>query len=282
MYDVTPLEPFGAVVTGLDVRRQPEQSVMERLEHDLDEHHVLVFRGHSAPSDAELVRFVGSFGELERPDVVPDQVSSDAPQIVHISNEVENGAYVGPSQTTRSLDGHSDYCWQDRVSSIGALDAVAVPDLGGETWFSNMYAVFDSLEPGLREWLQRLTAMHVRDTTSSQFREAKPQALRKAEHPLVMIHPTTHRRAIYVNTMYTNRIVELAPDESDELLEGLFLLMSQPEYVYEHRWKIGDLVLWDQLGLVHGRKAFDVNQRRYMRQITTLVADPAAPWAVHA
>jgi len=121
MYDVTPLEPFGAVVTGLDVRRQPEQSVMERLEHDLDEHHVLVFRGHSAPSNAELVRFVGSFGELETPDVVPDQVSSDAAQIVHISNDVENGAYVGPSQTTRSLDGHSDYCWQHRVSSIARL-----------------------------------------------------------------------------------------------------------------------------------------------------------------
>jgi alpha-ketoglutarate-dependent taurine dioxygenase len=85
---------------------------MERLEHDLAEYHVLVFRGHSAPSDAELVRFVGSFGELERPDVVPDQVNLDTPQIVCISNEVANGAYVGPSQTTRSLDGHSDYCWR--------------------------------------------------------------------------------------------------------------------------------------------------------------------------
>jgi alpha-ketoglutarate-dependent taurine dioxygenase len=145
-----------------------------------------------------------------------------------------------------------------------------------------MYAVFDSLEPVLGEWLQGLTARHVRDTTSSQFRQAKLEALRKAEHPLVMVHPTTHRCAIYVNTMFTNRIVELAPDESDRLLERLFLLMSQPEYVYEHRWKIGDLVLWDQLGLVHGRKPFEVNQRRYMRQITTLVADPAAPWAAHA
>ena len=105
MYDVTPLEPFGAVVTGLGVRRQPEPSVMERLEHDLAEHHVLVFRGHSAPSNAELVRFVGSFGELETPDVVPDQVSSDAPQIVHISNDVENGAYVGPSPRLRTFFG---------------------------------------------------------------------------------------------------------------------------------------------------------------------------------
>jgi taurine dioxygenase len=53
-----------------------------------------------------------------------------------------------------------------------------------------------------------------------------------------MVHPTTHRRAIYVNTMFTNRIVELDPDKSDRLLERLFLLMSQPEYVYEHRWTI--------------------------------------------
>jgi taurine dioxygenase len=117
------------------------------------------------------------------------------------------------------------------VSSIGALDAVAAPDSGGETWFSNMYAIFDSLEPGLRKWLQRLTVMHVSDTRSSQFREAKPHALRKAAHPLVMIHPTTHRRAIYVNTMYTNRNVELAADESDRVLERLFLLMSQREHV---------------------------------------------------
>jgi alpha-ketoglutarate-dependent taurine dioxygenase len=70
---------------------------------------------------------------------------------VCISNEVANGAYVGPSQTTRSLDGHSGICWQDRVSSIGALDAVAVPDSGGETRFSTKYAVFDSLEPVLGE-----------------------------------------------------------------------------------------------------------------------------------
>jgi Taurine catabolism dioxygenase TauD, TfdA family len=130
--------------------------------------------------------------------------------------------------------------------------------------------------------LQGLTAMHVRHTTSDQFREASPPALRKAQHPLVMVHPTTHRRAIYVNTMFTNRIVELDPDESDRLLERLFLLMSQPELCLRAPIDDRRSGALGSTWLVHGRKPFDVNQRRHLQQITTLVADPAAPWAAHA
>ena len=279
---VNPCTPYGAVIRGLDIAKGALAAgqVTELLAY-LDEYHVLIFRGHSSPEDAKYLEFVSSFGEVELTDIVPNQVRPERPEIVIISNDVKEGASIGPAQSASALDWHSDYCWQERVSQIGSIEALELPvSGGGETWFSNMYAVYEALDPAVRERLWSLSGLHIRDTTSPQYEGSAYQPLRQAEHPLVMTHPSSGRRALYVNHFYTARILGLSEVESRSMLDEFFALANEPRFIYEHHWELGDLVIWDQLGLVHGRNPFDTKERRCMRQITVAVSNIEAPWPV--
>ena len=270
---LTPLMPFGAILRGVDIgSRSLELAETEQIQSYLDEFHVLVFRGHESPTDAEYIQFISNFGDVPVNDVVPEQVRAGYPEIIVVSNIVENGKRIGTGQAARRLDWHTDYCWQERVSKVGALEAVELPNsAGGETCFANMYAVYEAVDSELRNRLLTLSALHVRDSVA--VHDVDIQALRQAEHPMIVTHPRTGQKAIYVNRFFTKKIPALTEDESQSLLDSLFSLMSESRFIYEHHWELGDIVLWDQLGLVHSRKPYDESERRYMRQITALIGE---------
>jgi len=87
-------------------------------------------------------------------------------------------------------------------------------------------------------------------------------------HPAVRIHPVTRRKSLFVNRLMTARIEDMPQSESDELLEYLFAHQEQQQFVYSHRWQVGDVLIWDNRCALHARTDFDPNQRRVMRRIT--------------
>lgn len=276
-YEVEPMTPFGAVVRGLDLSRDLELEEVTEIQDALNEHHVLVFRGHTPPTDPEYVRFTANFGEVAVNDVVPDQVRPGYPEIIVISNIIEDGKRIGAGRGAERLDWHSDYCWAEQISKFACLEAMEIPSEGGETWFGNMYAFHDALPEDVVRRLEGLQAVHETDA-AGYYQEGTENPIRRAVHPLIIENPLTGRRAIYANHFYTRRILDVPEEESQELLNMIFEEAMHKQFIYEHQWQVGDLVMWDEVGLVHGRNPYDEGERRYMRQITALIDEPASYW----
>ena len=272
-FTIGTLLPFGAMVTGMEFSSDVTISELSELRRLLNEHHVLVFRGHRAPKDSEYVRFLRHFGELSTNEAVdPGYLRPGFPEIIVISNIVENGKKIGAAQDVKGLDWHTDYSWQDRVSVAGALESVETPHSGGETCFVNMYAVYEALEPALRTKVDGLRALH--EIKGTELRDAS------AEHPLVATNPISGRRALYINPHFTTKLIGIDEGEGERLLLRLIDISMSSQFLYKHSW-LSDLVLWDQIGLIHARMPYRENERRYMRQITVLAEDASAPWRSH-
>jgi taurine dioxygenase len=146
-----------------------------------------------------------------------------------------------------------------------------VPDTGGQTIFVNSVRAYERLPDALKQRIATLHARHVYDPRNDygmrRFRLADVPDGLTAVHPVVLTHPTTRRPLLFVNELMTDSIVELDPDQSEELLHELFAAFDDPAIVYHHRWQVGDLVVWDNLALQHGRTEIPVGARRSLRRI---------------
>jgi taurine dioxygenase len=288
---IKPISPIGALVTGLEFSGPLDESEATRLRSLLNEHQVLVFRGHVPPSDAEYSQFVSNFGApvLDAPlEMGREGVESfhntilrpENPEILMLTNNiVQDGREIGYTGVgAKGLGWHTDYCWADEIAEIGALDAQIITSWGGQTCFANMYAVYESLSSQMKTKIENLTGLHELHNKVDHHEEGAGPPIRSAEHPLVITNPYTGRRALYVNPLYTTKIVGLPQGESAALLNEFFELALTPKFIYQHEWQVGDLVIYDQFGLIHARMPFDEDEPRYMRQISLAVADKNAPW----
>jgi taurine dioxygenase len=146
-----------------------------------------------------------------------------------------------------------------------------IPSRGGDTLFANMYAAYEALPADLKVRLDGLKAENVYDydekTTTKRGSKIR-EGVKHFAHPVVRTHPVTQRKALYVNRLMTDHIVGMPPDESDATLNFLFDHSEQPRFVYTHKWKVGDLILWDNRCTQHARSDFDATERRKLRRIT--------------
>ncbi|MEV0120476.1 neopentalenolactone/pentalenolactone F synthase [Streptomyces sp. NPDC050703] len=296
--DVTPIPgaPLGAVVDGAPVRGGMDEAQAEEIWAALDAHLVLVFRGHEPPGHEEFLAFGRRFGHIPKTGLTSG-AHPDHNEILIVSNLVEDGRKIGVGDAGW-MGWHTDYSFRPRVSQVGFLEALEVPASGGgETLFTDMYALYESLSAEER---RRLHSHRVRHALRTGYEETIEEELQgevslgentrqiKAEdgtstvHPLIARNPRTGRKSVYVSTLNTERIVDLAPDASRELLAGLLAHAGTPQYTYAHTWRPGDIVMWDQLGTVHAKRAFDPAERRVMRQVVSIFDDPTAPWRAEA
>jgi alpha-ketoglutarate-dependent taurine dioxygenase len=268
--EVDPLgQPLGAVVRGMDFTSALDGATIATIKDALRDHLVLVFRGHQSPSDEQLVRFGSMFGELNRNDVAPEQTRPDNPEVLVVSNIVRDGKKVGTAGSGR-LDWHTDYSYQERVGLVSFLEAVLLPDAGGSTYYTNLYLAYDELAPDVRQGLEHLSSLH--STSAAANYQTDPEHLvSQAVHPLVVTHPDSGRRTLYVNSLFSKSIIGMDAQEGAALLRKLFDHTTDDRFIYRHDWVIGDLVVWDDVGTLHSRDAFDPSARRYMRAMTTLV-----------
>lgn len=303
--------PLGAIVYGWNPKTELSGADEAAIRQALQRHQVLVFRGHAQPTDKELVRFACRFGDLIKGSEWFGDIDPVA-EILRVNNLVgDDGVPVGTGGSS-SLEWHSDYSYVPHVGKESFLEAVEIPTKNPpQTCFANQYAAFASLPKAMVEMLRPLYAHHSISgyakggemelqitgarQDSENFRESfKAKKERNARlgverppipqaiHPVIMRHPDTGREILYVSKGITRSIIGMPEDESRALLEELAALSTRPENVYAHDWQVGDMVMFDTLGTLHRRDAWDPGERRVMRQLSTLWTPPAHPYSAAA
>jgi taurine dioxygenase len=156
------------------------------------------------------------------------------------------------------------------------LYAIEIPKTGGNTRYANGFRAYETLPAELKARLKGKRALNVYVYAGAPTTRAAtlPPDVKKYAHPVFRTHPPTGRKSLYVNRMMTWSILDMDPEESREILDVLFDHQERPEFVYEHEWTPGDLVLWDNRSALHARTDFDPNERRRLRRITIVGDKP--------
>lgn len=262
---------IGVELVGVDLSLPMAKAQATECRRALEEHCVLLVR-QQVLSGGQQLRLAQHFGRL-------GGSSSGPPAIVYVG--MQPGTDDRPGiLPTGPVDFHSDQSYLEIPSIATMLYAIDIPSDGGRTLFSNGFRAFDALPDSLKQQLHGRSALHVYDYASDPTRRpcALPPNAKRAVHPILKFHPTTGRTSLYVSRLMTWSIVGLPEVESREILEFLFAHQEQPEFVYEHRWQTGDLVIWDNRSCNHARTDFDDRQPRNLRRVTILDdAEPPPP-----
>lgn len=271
-----PLHPIiGAEIKGLDLRYPLGAEACAVIKNMWYDYLVILVRNQDLSED-DQIRFAESFGPLTQSKTKRRaHHGTGNPSIMWISNIRENGELVG-ALPDGEMNFHTDQSHQEKPCSGTMLYSLEVPSLGGNTLFANCYEAYRTLPDNIKQKLDGKLALHAYDydyastKRGTVLREGVPHAI----HPVVRTHPVTRRKALYVNRLMTLRIEGMDPVESEELLTFLFDHAENPEFVYEHVWKPGDLILWDNRCTLHARTDFSAAERRLLRRVTILGEKP--------
>jgi taurine dioxygenase len=270
--DIVPLtKHIGAELRGIDLREKPDAETIKAIYQAWLDHLVIIFPGQQL-SQEDLVRVTGYFGQLGElhrpPKFFPKGYSKLLPGIMLISNIRENGEPIGALPDGEMMF-HHDMIHAEVPSKATLLYSVEIPSTGGNTLFASGYAAYDTLDPGIRSRLEGRQALHHYNYGSTQRGDSKGvEAFGECVHPVFRTHEETGRKAVYVNRLMTVKVVDLPEDESDRLLNAVWDHAEKPEFVYEHVWRQGDLLLWDNRCSSHARTDFPSTQRRLMLRTT--------------
>jgi len=270
--EIVPLtKHIGAELRGIDLRMQPDDEAVRAIYRAWLDHLVIVFPDQDL-SQEDLVRVTGYFGEigqLSRPaKYFPAGYSKLLPGIMLISNIRENGEPIGALPDGEMMF-HHDMIHAEVPSKATLLYAVEIPSAGGNTLFASGYGAYDTLDPTIRDRLEGRNALHHYNYGSTSRGDRKgTEAYGECIHPVFRTHEDTGRKAIYVNRLMTVRILDLPEDDSERLLNLLWDHSESREFVYEHVWRKGDLLLWDNRCSSHARTDFPSTERRLMLRTT--------------
>lgn len=272
---VVPLHPvIGAEIRGVDLTKPIDMETQAKVRKAFEDHVVVVFRGQDL-SDGDQVRAGEIFGKVvvrERPKVgnLSTQGGDWNTPFMYVTNIVENGKPLG-SFGDGEMWFHHDTSYYEEPHRATLLYAQKLTSWGGETCFANEYAAYDMIPRKLRDRLEGKKVLQVHDYKRRERLDLDVIDLGKVRHqvqPIFITHPATGRKSLYVSRLMTARIEGMPKAESEEILAQLFDISEDPSIVYEHKWKIGDLVCWDNWCSIHMRKDFPREEPRLMRRCT--------------
>lgn len=271
----TPLSAaLGAEILGADIAAGIDDADFAAIRAAWHESGLICLRNQSISEDQQ-VAFGARFGTLAPWSRFADKVvpgDGRNPWIMLITNLKENGEYIG-SLAEGEIEFHSDGIYIEEPLAATMLYCITPTLHGGETAFSSMYLAYETLPADIKGRIEDRKALHAftYNTTKSSVNDARKSNwddVAHCVHPVVRTHPETGRRALYVNRLMTQEIVGLPPAESRELLEALFDHIENPAFIYEHRWRRGDVLLWDNRCLAHARRDFPPQETRLMKRLT--------------
>ena len=270
--ELKPLRQFGVEVSGIALAAAQSAETIAALRATWGQHGVIVFREQPALAEADLVRFSRYFGELEI-HVRREYLSPSNPEILYVSNKVDAGRSIG-ILADHEVGWHHDQIYLERPALGSLLYSVEIPASGGNTEFINLADAYDALPETTKTRLEDLRAIQSYAYFNGQWSEPtnREQSDRTPDidHPLVRTHPETGRKAIYANPGMTAAVKGLSEDASRSLLDELFRHAIQDRFRYEHQWRVGDAIMWDNASTMHRRGAFDAGASRLMKRTTIL------------
>ena len=270
--EVVPLtRHIGAEVRGIDLRHKPDEETVRAIYQAWLDHLVLIFPDQKLEQE-DLIRATGFFGQIGKlsrpPKYFPKGYSKLLPGIMMISNIRENGEPIGALPDGEMMF-HHDMIHAEVPSKATLLYSVEIPSTGGNTLFASGYAAYDTLDPAIRERLEDKKALHHYNYGSTIKGDNRGlEAFAERVHPVFRTHEDTGKKAIYVNRLMTVKVLDIPDDESDRLLNAVYDHAEKREFVYEHIWRVGDLLLWDNRCSSHARTDFPSTERRLMFRTT--------------
>ena len=263
---------LGAVVHGIDVSRPLAADEVRTLEQVWRERLVVVLRGQKL-SDPQLIAFSRQFGELDPPGPNPygEPFIREHPELNVISNVVENGKPIGNLGDGEAV-WHADMTYVEVPPKAAVLYALEVPPSGGNTYFANMLAAYDALPADLKAVAQDRIAVHDASTNSAGMlrkghkKVTDVREVEGARHPLVRTDPGTGRKALFLGRRPNSYVIGLAVPESEALLDALWAHATKPQFAMCHAWQVGDVLMWNNLCVLHRRDPFDARSRRVMHR----------------
>jgi taurine dioxygenase len=258
---------IGAEVLGLDLRQPIDPATAQALRQAWYEHAVLLVRGQELTEDQQA-RYGEVFGPLALAHATR-RLPGRHQSVMLISNIRENGKPIG-ALPDGEMFFHSDLCYTEHPVVGTMLYSIEVPSAGGNTMFADQYAAYATLPEAVKARVDKLRATNRYDIgydVTIRRGRASPDAPHWT-HPMVRIHPKTGRRALYVNRLMTHDVESMSEAEAEALLAPLYDHQEQRCFVYEHVWRPGDVVLWDNRCTLHARTDFSPSERRLLRRIT--------------
>jgi alpha-ketoglutarate-dependent 2,4-dichlorophenoxyacetate dioxygenase len=279
---VNPLHPlFAAEMLGADLHRDPTPQLVSEVEAAMAKYALVVLRDQ-AITDAEQIRFSRKFGPLElpphmgmKPQVLRPRI---APEMYDVSNLDEKGDFL-PQESLRLASNraneefHTDSSFNSLPTKWSLLSARIVPPEGGDTLFADTRAAFDALPADLKRKACSAVAEHYFWKTRSRagfntITEEMKRAMPPVHHAVVRTIPESARPALYIGNHITH-IVGWPREEGERFVEALNAFATQPQFVYAHRWRAGDLVIWDNRCTMHCATGYDVfRHKRDLRRTT--------------
>ena len=264
---------LGAEVTGVDLSQPVDATVAKAIRDAFDQNIVLCIRDQNLSEDDQL-RAAGIFGKVaRRPKPKTGQSTPggnyDTPFML-VTNIVENGQPIG-AFGDGEMWFHHDTSYYPEPHRGTLLYSVKLPSWGGNTCFSNMYQAYENIPRPLRDKLEGRKVLQVHDYKRRERLDLDTIDLNAVRHqwqPIFITHPATGRKALYISRLMSAQIEGLPKAESEAALEQLFDISEDPAIVYEHAWRLGDLIIWDNWCSIHARKDFPREEPRLMRRLT--------------
>ncbi len=262
---------IGAEIKGVDLRQPIDEATRQELNELWKKHLVLLFRGQELTQE-QLVAATNVFGRmahLARPaEFRPPGYARLLDNIMLISNIRENGEPIG-ALPDGEMWFHHDMLHADIPHKGTCLYAVEVPSHGGNTLFANCYAAYETMPDALKQKLEGRRAWHTYTLGEQKRGDGKGiKHVRQATHPVFRTHEETGRKAVFINRLMTQAIIDMDEAESDRLIQAVCDHSENPEWVYEHVWQPHDLLLWDNRCSMHARTDFPAGERRLLLRTT--------------
>ncbi|MFN3233580.1 MAG: TauD/TfdA dioxygenase family protein [Alphaproteobacteria bacterium] len=265
-YETRELMPgFGVEVTGIDAAQADDQTRAFLLDC-FQNHGALLLRGQSMTPD-DMMAFGTIFGELEDHTQVQYRMPG-YPKIYLLSNRDVDGKPIGSHRD--GVGWHTDYSYKDKPVMCTMLYSIDVPEVGGDTMLADLCAAYDALPEEKKTELDPLILHHSykyfmetrefgRQTLSPELEAENPDVF----HPLIRTHPADGRKALWVSTGTVKTIVGMSQKDSLKLIDELVEFVTQDRFVFRHKWRKGDILVWDNRCTLHTGSLFD--DEKYIR-----------------
>ena len=270
--EITPISNAGgARINGIDLSKVVSPEDVAMLKKAFLDYSVLVIPGQEL-NEQDQLRFcnlMGGVASRGKPlqERVKDADAAYEGAVHMVTNLTKEGVPLG-SFGDGEVWFHHDGSFKEIPYAATVLYGMSVTSVGGETVFANMYLAYDYLNLTLKQKIEGLEGLNIYDYASIGRVDLTKDVtgLNQWIHPLVIVHPDTGRKALFVSPLITARVEGVRPNESERLLTELCKYQENPEIIFEHKWEVGDLVMMDNRCITHARREFPGGEPRMLRR----------------